>query len=103
VTIAAVVGQLRTLIVTAAPDPVQAAAVRSCPTDVPLDTVMPFSSVITLGVIVAVEDRFDVVVTRSAIQAAFAGGVTLEKLATMILHLRGEASSDGAIWHARSR
>jgi len=66
VTIAAVVGQLRTLIVTAAPDPCRRQPCAACPTDVPLDTVMPFSSVITLGVIVAVEDRFDVVVTRSA-------------------------------------
>ena len=47
-TTAAVVGQLRTLIVTAAPDPARAAAVRGCPTDVPLDTVMPFSSVIAV-------------------------------------------------------
>lgn len=90
-TTAAVVGQLRTLIVSAAPDPAQAEAVRGCPTDVPLDTVMPFSSVIALGVIVAVEDRFDIVVTRPAIQAAFAGGATLEKLAVMVQRLRGEA------------
>jgi hypothetical protein len=91
VSTAAVVGQLRTLIVTAAPDPAQAAAVRGCPTDVPLDTVMPFSSVIALGVIVAVEDRFGIVVTRPAIQTAFTGGATLEKLAVMIQRLQGEA------------
>jgi len=89
VTTAAVVEQLRTLIVTAAPDPVQAAAAHGCPVDVPLDTVMPFSSVIALGVIVAVEDRFAIVVTRDALQAAFAGGATLEKLAVMIQRLRG--------------
>jgi len=91
VSTAAVVGQLRTLIVTAAPDPVQAAAVRGCPTDVPLDTVMPFSSVIALGVIVAVEDRFGIVVTRHAMQTAFIGGATLEKLAVMIQRLQGES------------
>jgi acyl carrier protein len=89
VTNAAVVEQLRTLIVTAAPDPVQASAARGCATDVALDTVMPFSSVIALGVIVAVEDRFGIVVTRDALQAAFAGGATLEKLAVMIQRLRG--------------
>jgi hypothetical protein len=89
VTTAAVVEQLRTLIVTAAPDPVQAAAARGCPMDVALDTVMPFSSVIALGVIVAVEDRFGIVVTRDALQAAFADGATLEKLAVMIQGLRG--------------
>lgn len=88
-TTAAVVGQLRTLIVTAAPDPALAEAVRRCPADVPLDTVMPFSSVIALGVIVAVEDRFDIVVTRPAMQTAFTGGATLEKLAAMIQRLQG--------------
>lgn len=90
-TTAAVVAQLRTLIVTAAPDPAQAEAVRSCPTDVSLDTVMRFSSVIALGVIVAVEDRFDIVVTRPAMQTVFTGGATLEKLAVMIQRLRGES------------
>ena len=86
---ATTVGELRTLIIAAAPDPAQAAAVSGCPTDVPLDTVMPFSSVIALGVIVAVEDRFDIVVTRPALQTAFDGGATLEKLAVMIEQLRG--------------
>lgn len=79
-----VVDQLRDLIVTAAPDPAQAAAVRSCSAHAPLDAVIPFSSVIALGVIVAIEDHFGVVVTRDALRAAFAGGVTLEKLALMI-------------------
>lgn len=88
-TTAAVVEQLRTLIVTAAPDPAQAAAVRGCPIEVPLDAVMPFSSVIALGVIVAVEDRFHIVVTRDALRAAFAGGATLQKLAVMIEGLVG--------------
>lgn len=83
--------QLRTLIVAAAPDPAQAAVVRGCPPDVPLDAVMPFSSVIALGVIVAVEDRFGIVITRPALQAAFAGGPTLEKLADMIERLREKA------------
>lgn len=100
---AAVVGQLRTLIVAAAPDPAQAAAVRSCPTNVPLDTVMPFSSVIALGVIVAVEDRFGIVVTRPALQTAFAGGATLEKLAVMIDQLRGERRREDPVGDPRSR
>jgi hypothetical protein len=85
----AVVEQLRHLIVTAAPDPVQAAAVRRCPPDVPLDAVMPFSSVMALGVIVAVEDRFAISVTPDAARAAFAGGATLEKLAAMVQRLAG--------------
>jgi hypothetical protein len=88
-TTSAVVEQLRHLIVTAAPDPAQAAPVYRCPPDVPLDTVMPFSSVIALGVIVAMEDRFDIVVTRDAARAAFAEGPTLEKLAVMVQRLAG--------------
>ena len=87
-TTAAVVAQLRTLIVTAAPDPAQAAAVHACPMDVSLDTVMPFSSVMALGVIVAVEDRFGIVVSRDALRAVFEGGATLEKLALMIQRMR---------------
>ena len=100
---AAVVGQLRTLIVAAAPDPAQAAAVRSCPANVPLDTVMPFSSVIALGMIVAVEDRFGIVVTRSALQTAFSGGATLKKLAVMIEQLRAERRREDPVGDARSR
>lgn len=83
-----VVEQLRQLIVTAAPNPTQAAPVRHCRPDVPLDAVMPFSSVMALGVIVAVEERFQIVVTRDAARAAFEGGATLDKLATMVQHLR---------------
>ena len=52
---------------------------------------MPFSSVIALGVIVAVEDRYGIVITRPALQAAFAGGATLDKLADMIERLGGRA------------
>jgi acyl carrier protein len=84
--------QLRALIVEAAPDPTQATAVYRCPPDAPLDTVMPFSSVIALGVIVAVEDRYDIVVTRDAARAAFADGPTLEKLALMVQRLAGTPS-----------
>jgi hypothetical protein len=84
-----VVDQLRDLIVAAAPDPAQAAAVRRCPADVPLDAVIPFSSVIALGAIVAIEDHFGVVVTRESMRAAFAGGVTLQKLALMIQRIPG--------------
>jgi hypothetical protein len=89
ITTSAVVEQLRHLIVAAAPDPAQATAVYRCPPDVPLDTVMPFSSVMALGVIVAVEDRFDIVVTRDAARAAFTEGATLEKLAVMVQRLAG--------------
>jgi hypothetical protein len=85
----ATVDQLRHLIASAAPDPAHAAAVRRCAPDAPLDAVMPFSSVMVLGVIVAVEDRYGVVVTREAAETAFAGGATLEKLAVMVQRLAG--------------
>jgi acyl carrier protein len=84
-----VVDQLRDLIIAAAPDPAEAAAARHCPAEAPLDTVMPFSSVIALGVVVAIEERFGIIVTREALRAAFAGGVTLQKLAQMIQRLSG--------------
>jgi acyl carrier protein len=82
-----VVDQLRELIIAAAPDPTQAVAVRRCSADAVLDGVIPFSSVIALGVIVAIEDHFGVVITRDALRVAFAGGVTLQKLALMIEQL----------------
>ena len=78
------VDDLRRLIVAAAPDPAQAAPALTCATDTLLDHVIPFSSVIVLGVIVAVEDRYAIRVTKQMLAAALADGVTLAKLAHMI-------------------
>jgi acyl carrier protein len=61
--------------------------------DEPLDAVIPFSSVIVLGTIVAVEERFGVRVTRQVLARALEGGVTLAKLAAMVEELSG---GDGA-------
>jgi acyl carrier protein len=49
-----------------------------------LDEVVPFSSLILLGVVVAVEDRYAIRVTRESLASACSGGTTLRKLATMI-------------------
>jgi hypothetical protein len=83
-----IVDELRELIITSAPDPAQAAPVRTCRADEPLDGLIPFSSVIVLGTVIAVEDRYGVTVRRADLQRALAGGVTLEKLAAMVEALR---------------
>ena len=82
------IGELRELIVSAAPDPAMAAPVRTCAPDARLDDVIPFSSVIVLGVVVAVEDRYGVRVTRRDLERACEGGATLERLAAMVTDLR---------------
>ena len=61
-----------------------AAPVARCHEDELLDNVIPFSSVILLGVVVAVEDRFGIVVTRTQLERACTGGSSLRKLARMI-------------------
>ena len=88
-----IVDELRELIITAAPDPDQAAPVRDCPADAPLDGMIPFSSVIVLGVVVAVEHRFGIRVTRKTLEQATVGGATLRSLAAMVSALRSEATS----------
>ncbi len=85
---ASVVAELRELIVTAAPEPERATPVRSCDVDEPLDALIPFSSLIVLGVVVAVEDRYGVAVTREALERAGGDGATLRSLATMVVDLR---------------
>jgi acyl carrier protein len=75
---------LRELIVKAAPDPDQAEQVRNCDEGELLDAIIPFSSVILLGVVVAVEDRYAIRVTRESLTDACSGGTTLRKLALMI-------------------
>ena len=78
------IDDLRRLIVEAAPDPALAEPVLACDADTELDHVIPFSSVIVLGVIVAVEDTYGIRVTKQMLQRALAGGATLRKLSQMI-------------------
>jgi acyl carrier protein len=81
------------LIVKAAPDPEQAKQVRNCGEDELLDAIIPFSSVILLGVVVAVEDRYRIRVTREALTDTCSGGTTLRKLALMVESLQTQAKS----------
>jgi len=53
-----------------------------------LDAIIPFSSVILLGVVGAVEDRYRIRVTRESLTEASSGGTTLHKLALMIEKLQ---------------
>lgn len=78
------IDELRRLIVAAAPDPGLAEPALACGEDDVLDGVIPFSSLIVLGVIVAVEDTYGIRVTRAMLGEALAGGATLRKLAAMI-------------------
>jgi hypothetical protein len=78
------IDDLRALIIAAAPDPARARPVERCGPDDPLDHVIPFSSVIVLGVLVAVEDRYGVRVTRQMLARTLEGGATLNRLAAMI-------------------
>jgi len=58
--------------------------VRDCSPDEPLDAIIPFSSLILLGVVVAIEDRYGVRVTRDRLARACESGTSLRKLANMI-------------------
>lgn len=58
-----------------------------------LDGIIPFSSVILLGVVVAVEDRYAIRITRDSLMNACSGGTTLRKLALMIESLTAETGS----------
>jgi hypothetical protein len=82
------INELRELILRSAPDPNKAAPVKTCGPDEPLDALIPFSSVIVLGLIIAVEDHYQVRVTRKAFADAVAGGATLNRLATMVGELQ---------------
>ncbi len=53
-----------------------------------LDAIIPFSSVILLGVVVAVEDRYAIRVTRDSLTNMSVDGTTLRKLALMIETLK---------------
>jgi acyl carrier protein len=78
------IDELRRLIVDAAPDPALAEPALTCPEDALLDGVIPFSSLIVLGVIVAVEDTYGIRITKAMLAEALTGGATLRKLAAMI-------------------
>lgn len=87
---ASLVDELRALIEASAPDPERALPVRTLAPDAPLDQAIPFSSLIVLGTVVAVEDRFGVKLTRRALERATAEGATLERLAALVLELQAE-------------
>jgi len=72
------------LILRAAPDVNAALPVRDCSEDEPLDAIMPFSSLILLGVVVAVEDRYRIRITREQLARASVSGTNLRQLAEMI-------------------
>ena len=84
------VEDLRRLIVDAAPDAALAAPVLTCGENTLLDSMIPFTSMIVLGVVVAVEDRFAVRVTKQMLARAFADGITLRRLAAMIEDAQAE-------------
>ncbi len=65
--------------------------VRDCSPDEPLDAIIPFSSLILLGVVVAIEDRYGFRVTREQLGHACQSGTSLRTLADMIENL-GSAS-----------
>jgi acyl carrier protein len=77
------------LIIRAAPDVNAALPVRDCAADEPLDAIIPFSSVILLGVVVAIEDRYEIRVTRDQLARACASGTSLRTLADMVENLHG--------------
>lgn len=79
---------LRRLIAESAPDPAQAEPVLRCGEDEPLDAVIPFSSLIILGTVVAIEDELQVRVTKHDVARAAQGGVTLRRLAAMVEEIR---------------
>ena len=83
-----IVHELRDLIIRSAPDPFQTQAVITCGEHEELDTIVPFSSIIMLGVIVAIEDRFGIRVTRQSLEATLKGSPTLAKLASMVVSLQ---------------
>jgi hypothetical protein len=78
------VTELRQLILRAAPQPELAQGVLTCGDTEPLDRLMPFSSVIILGVIVAIEDRYRITATKADVRRVLTEGATLRRLAEMI-------------------
>ena len=78
------------MIIRAAPDVNAAMPVRECSADAPLDAIIPFSSVILLGVVVAIEDRYGFRVTRDQLGRACQSGTSLRTLADMIENLAAD-------------
>ena len=72
------------MIIHAAPDVNAAMPVRDCSPDESLDAIIPFSSLILLGVVVAIEDRYGIRVTREQLGRACQNGTSLRTLADMI-------------------
>ncbi|HEX5884638.1 MAG TPA: hypothetical protein VFY67_08825 [Pyrinomonadaceae bacterium] len=58
-----------------------------------MDAIIPFSSVILLGVVVAVEDRYGIRLTREQLARACATGTNLRQLANMIEELQETRSA----------
>lgn len=83
---------LRALLVRCAPDPELAAPALSCAPDAPLNEIIPFSSLIILGFVVAVEDQFGVRVDHRTLLRVTEGAPTLRRLADTIRALREGAS-----------
>ena len=75
------------MIIRAAPDVNAAMPVRDCSPDEPLDAIIPFSSLILLGVVVAIEDRYAIRVRRDQLARAYQSGTSLRTLADMIENL----------------
>lgn len=82
------IDELRALILRAAPDPARAEPVRTLDADAPLNGAIPFDSLIILGFVVAVEDRFGVRVDRATLARVTAGTPTLRSLAQVVEALR---------------
>ncbi len=76
--------ELRSLILRAAPDEEQARPIEACSEDQRLDEVIPFSSLILLGTVVAIEDRYRIEVTRDDLERATEGGLCLRQLARLV-------------------
>jgi hypothetical protein len=89
------VAELRRLIVRAAPDAARAAPVLGLDADEPLDLAIPFSSLIVLGAVVAIEDRFALRIPRRKLAEAVGGGATLNRLAAMVAELQAAAAAGG--------
>lgn len=68
---------------------------RNCSADEPLDAIIPFSSLILLGVVVAVEDRYGMRITREQLARACESGANLRRLANMIEEATDHTDSRG--------
>ena len=85
----ALITELRTLLLRSAPEADLARPVMDCAVHEPLDEIMPFSSMIILGFVVAVEDRFEIRVDREALTRITAESPTLQNLADAIRAMGG--------------